>query len=51
MFDVLQDDADHCDSDLNTIMQSQNHRGAGATHLTCIGSWVLYHTLRVRLED
>lgn len=47
---IFQDEADRCDTDLHAIMQTQNNKNTlNFSHLTSIGSWVLYHTLRVSI--
>uniref|UniRef100_F7AER5 N-alpha-acetyltransferase 35, NatC auxiliary subunit n=1 Tax=Ciona intestinalis TaxID=7719 RepID=F7AER5_CIOIN len=46
---MLQDEADKCDQDINSLMHAIDPN-AGKSHLTCIGSWTLYHTLRVMIQ-
>ncbi|CAK8676705.1 unnamed protein product [Clavelina lepadiformis] len=48
---ILQDDADRCDTDLHTLMQALDlGASANRSHLTSIGSWTLYHTLRAMIQ-
>uniref|UniRef100_H2ZHX8 N-alpha-acetyltransferase 35, NatC auxiliary subunit n=2 Tax=Ciona savignyi TaxID=51511 RepID=H2ZHX8_CIOSA len=46
---ILQDEADRCDTDINALMHALDPN-AGKSHLTCVGSWALYHTLRVMTQ-
>nr|CAB3264177.1 N-alpha-acetyltransferase 35, NatC auxiliary subunit-like [Phallusia mammillata] len=46
---ILQDDADRCDTDLQTIIQSLDPNTV-RSHLTCFGSWTLHHILRVMTQ-
>ncbi|XP_039257820.2 N-alpha-acetyltransferase 35, NatC auxiliary subunit-like [Styela clava] len=48
-FASLQEEADRIDSDLHAINESINPN-SDLSHLTCLGSWTLYHTLRVMTQ-